>query len=98
MTAPEWRAPADTMREELPSRGEQQKFPRDTAEDDWSQRDRIVGWASAILGVRVEFVSKGGSHIALCEWSEWAARTLASIITGYRVVRVVPLPKEAARG
>lgn len=97
MTAPEWRAPPDTMREELPGRNDQTRYPMGGGDSDWSEQDRIAAWAQAILGVRVEFASKphtfANNSIMLCEGSEWAVRTLASVVTGFRVVRVVPLPR-----
>ncbi len=92
-----WKAPPDTMREELPGRGNQERFPRSGT--DYDEQQRIAGWAQAVLGVRVEFASKGyDSTLMLCEGSDWAVRTLRSIVIGFRVVRVVPLPKEDAHG
>lgn len=91
MTAPEWRAPPDTMTEELPQGRPYARMPR--ADDD---RERVGAWAQAVLGVRCEFVSRHGGYdatIILAEGSEWSCAVLRSVATGYRVVRVVPMPR-----
>lgn len=106
MTAPEWRAPADTMREELPLG---RPWPLCSASKGLSHpelsdsgRQHLAKWIGGLLGAECEWVKdqrphpfEDGNWTLLVTGSEWVCALVRDLKIGrFRVVRVVPLPKE----
>lgn len=110
MTAPEWRAPPDTMQECLPSQGGGWRLARVPAiashpevSFDSRDRDRLREWLRAFFAAESEWASRkvagpfgmDDDWMLLVTGSEWICTLVRDLKIGrFRVVRVVPLPKE----
>jgi len=103
---PEWRAPPDTMREELPSARPWPlcSAPKEASHPEFSDSGRahVAKWVSGLLGAECEWAKDDrpgpfevGNWMLLITGSEWVCALVRDLKIGrFRVVRVVPLPKE----